>query len=152
MFRRDGGSQPYVMETVRRIEIPVISQVKNLLAADRYSEAVTLAFQTSVLDLQRAYQQAFPPHWTHKDVLQWTARSNLGLVTELLGRLYRLYEPVRYGQAGDIEKGDVLSPLQSLYAQSALWRLYSTSALQASYAGRYGDGYSPGGLPGLPPA
>jgi hypothetical protein len=144
LFRRDYTDSPYVMETVRPIEVPVIALVKRHLSEGHFTEAITLAFQTVLVDLQRAYRFPFPAHWTHRDVLQWAARNNLGLVPELLQKLYRMYEPVRYGTPGDIRRGDVLSPLTSLYAQSPLWRLYSGPYFRSGYGGAYGGGYGGG--------
>jgi hypothetical protein len=144
---QDGYGSPYVRDRVRRIDIPVISQVRNLLATDRYNEAVTLAFQTAVLDLQRAYQQSFPPHWTHLDVLQWARRNGLGPAAEFLARLYELYEPLRYGRKSEVVRGEVLGPLQALYAQSLMWRLYSVAT---RYALPGYDAY--GGMRALPPS
>lgn len=153
MYRRDALPSPYGYDAVRRVEIPVIAQVRNLIATDRYAEAVTLAFQTSVLDLQRAYQQSFPAHWTHLDVLQWARRNNLGPVADYLGRLYELYEPLRYAPRREVPHGEVLVPLQALYAQSQLWRLYANAASPYAPTARYGAADLPGyaGLRELPP-
>ncbi len=128
-----------MMETVRSIEIPVISRVKQRLAEGHFPEAVTLAYHTAVLDLQRAYRTQFPAHWTHLDVLQWARRNNLGIVADCLSKLYHMYEPVRYGRPQDVVRSDVVSPLTTLYAQSPLWRLYSMSTADP-YGGRGGDG------------
>lgn len=138
------------METVRTIEIPVITQVKRRVQEGHLAEAATLAYQTAVVDLQRAYQFRFPPHWTHLDVLQWARRHNLGIVADCIAKLYRLYEPVRYGRASDLVEGDVISPLTSLYAQSALWRLYAVGSWRGPGGGAgsaYGSalGYPSGG-------
>ncbi|MDE1820184.1 MAG: hypothetical protein KGJ23_07425 [Euryarchaeota archaeon] len=131
-----------MMETVRPIEIPVIAQVKRRLAEGQFAEAVTLAYHTAVLDLQRAYRTQFPAHWTHLDVVQWTRRNNLGIVADCISKLYQSYEPVRYGRASDVQRADIVSPLTSLYAQSPLWRLYAPSSV-AGYG--YGNGYGNGG-------
>ncbi len=150
MFNRDYGQGPYVMETVRPIEIPVIAQVKRRLAEGQFAEAITLAYHTAVLDLQRGYRYSFPAHWTHLDVLQWARRNNLGIVADCLAKLYHLYEPVRYGRPADVQRSDVISPLTSLYAQSPLWRLYAPNHYPGPYGygggqgGGYGNGYGHG--------
>lgn len=152
MFRRDYAEPGYVLETVRPLEVPVIAQVKHLLAEDHYVQAVTLAYQTALVDLQRTYRFQIPAHWTHKDVLQWAARSNLGLVSDLLARLYRLYEAVRYGTSADIVRGDVLGPLTSLYAQTPLWRAYPFRGYDRGLGYGMDDGSGGGsGLRALPP-
>lgn len=127
LFGKPVDEGPAVVETVRPIEIPVITTVKQCLARNDYREAVRYGYQAAVYDIQRASQTVFPPTWTNKDILEKTFVGKRGIMPQLLAQLYALYEPVRFGadDASDGTKGDVVGILQSIYAEEGLWRLYS---------------------------
>lgn len=115
------------METVRPVEIPVITTVKQCLAKGNYPEAVRYGYQAVIYDIQRATQSVFPPNWTNTDVLERAFQGKRGYMPQLIRQLYALYEPVRFGNPARLNghSGDVVGILQSLYADESLWRLYS---------------------------
>jgi metal-sulfur cluster biosynthetic enzyme len=133
--KEDNGDHVYV-ETVRPVEIPVITTVKQCLVRGVYGEAVRYGYQAAMYDLQRAYRTVFPPTWTNKDILEKGFRGRKGYLPQLFAQLYELYEPVRFGPPSEwkMHYGDVVGILQSIYADEALWRLYTQSTGSQTYS------------------
>lgn len=132
-----------VVETVRPVEIPVITTVKQCLVRNNYGEAVRYGYQAALYDFQRAHGVVFPPVWTNKDVLDKGFKGAPGFIPALFAQLYKLYEPVRFGKAGSWngQEGDVVGVLQSIYADESMWRLYAQRVSSGS-GGKYPNGES----------
>jgi metal-sulfur cluster biosynthetic enzyme len=138
---KDNGDR-VVVETVRPVEIPVITTVKQCLVRGVYGEAVRYGYQAAMYDLQRAYRTVFPPTWTNKDILEKGFHGRKGYLPQLFAQLYELYEPVRFGPPSEwkMHYGDVVGILQSIYADEALWRLYTSQVGSPSYGPADGNG------------
>ncbi len=113
----NGGGGPTVT-------VPVISASEEKVARGQYPAAVADAYHRVVLDLQRAYGLTLPAQWTHRQFLTEYLREDMGQVTVLVERLYRLYEPVRYGTSSDWTPGDLVGLLRAIYAEPAMRDLY----------------------------
>jgi hypothetical protein len=127
LFKKKPGENQVYVETVRPVEIPVITAVKQCLMRANYGEAVRYGFQAALYDFQRAYKVVFPPTITNKDILFRELKNVGGYLPALFEQFYELYEPVRFGRPGGWKghEGDVVSLLQSIYSAEPMWRLYA---------------------------
>lgn len=116
------------------VTIPILAATQEKLAQGQYAAAVAAAYHRVVLDLQKAYGLSLPAQWTHREFLSEYLRDDMGEVTVLVERLYRLYEPVRYGSSADWSTGDVLGLLRAIYAEPAMRDLYRRLAPTPSEA------------------
>ena len=101
---------------------PALEEVDACLARGEYARAVRTAFTRAMLDVQEAFGTRFPAHWTARDVLAHGLRPDSGSLSTLLFELYRLYEPIRFGQASDVIQGDVREIVRRLYAETPIGR------------------------------
>lgn len=105
---------------------PVLEEAQRLLDESRYPDAVRLAFLTAETDVIQAFGLRPPVQWTHREFLTAGLRPDMGYVSELLPRLYALYEPIRYGEVVDQRQDDLISLLRRLYAEAPMRRLYDS--------------------------
>lgn len=126
-FKHKDREDKVVVETVKPVEVPVITTVKQCLVRNNYGEAVRYGYQAALYDFQRAHGLVFPPIWSNRDILERGFKGVPGYLPALFAQLYKLYEPVRFGQAASWTgaEGDVVGILQSIYSDGSLWRLYA---------------------------
>lgn len=101
-------------------EPAVITRVRHLLAAAEPARAVLIGFETVMRDFETAFGFESPPEWTYADVFRLGVRPDMGYVPVLLARLYRIYEPVRYGVTDGVGASDLLETLRQIYNQPPL--------------------------------
>ena len=149
---RAGGSTDWQASDPARVPITVISNAEKRLAAGEYARAVSDAYHRVVLDLQKAYGLSLPAQWTHREFLSDFLREDMGILTTLVARLYRMYEPVRYGSESDWVKGDLVELLSEIYAEPPMKNLYRTTPLSAPRGADPSSAppRSPAGVEGLP--
>ena len=113
-------------------------ETERLLNASQFAEAVSFAYLSVVQDVIQAFGLRPPKQWTHREFLTWGLRPDMGYFTNLLPRLYALYEPVRYGEPRDWRREDLMALLRSVYTEEPLRRLYyaSTVTTFSSMSGR----------------
>lgn len=144
LFKKKAGDNQVYVETVRPVEIPVITAVKQCLVRSNYPEAVRYGFQAALYDFQRAFKVVFSTTLTNKDILFRELKNVGGYLPALFEQFYELYEPVRFGKPGNkTHEGDVVGLLQSIYSAEPMWRLYaqqvsSSSSEVSSRRGRSG--------------
>ena len=113
-----------ILETMRPVEVPVLTETKRRWLAGDRDGAILYAYEAVLADLQRAYGVRYPPDWTHDDILEHGVTPEMEPLLPFLKGLHDLYLPLRYG--GIVPAG-VPSPdrlVQSVYAQRAMWGLY----------------------------
>jgi hypothetical protein len=103
--------------------VPVANAERDL-AEGNYDHAVREAYHRVVLDLQKAYGLSLPAQWTHRQFLTEFLRDDMGILTTLVDRLYRLYEPVRYGTRPDWLSEDPVQILTLIYTEPSMRDLY----------------------------
>jgi len=115
---------PVVLETMRGVEVPPITETKRRWGSGDRAGAISYAYTTVLFDLERAFDVHFRPDWTNEEILVIGVTPQMVPIPEFLEKLLRLYEPVRYG--GEVPP-DAVSPeglLASIYAHHAMWMLY----------------------------
>jgi hypothetical protein len=118
---------PILVDRIRPVEVPVITESKLLLGRQDLSGALLYAYPRVVEDLARAYRLELPPGFSHEEIVMRKLSGPLGPIAEFFDRLYRLYAPVRYGSRLTSAGADeILGLLQSLYSTEPMWRLYVT--------------------------
>ncbi len=103
-------------------ELPVVSEVRQRLKSGDSAGAILLGFETAMRDFQTAFGFSPPPFWTYSDIFRLGVRTDMGYAPVLLARLYRLYEPVRYGRVRSVPSTELLDTLRQFYEQPALRR------------------------------
>jgi hypothetical protein len=121
------------------VQILPVTNAERELAAGHYHRAVGDGYHRVVLDLQKAYGLALPPQWTHRQFLSEFLRDDMGILTTLVARLYRLYEPVRYGTAADWTSEDPVPILRLIYTEPPMRELYRGNS-RPSTSGRAAGG------------
>lgn len=119
-----GAPTPVVLETMRGVEVPPITETKRRWTAGDRAGSISYAYTTVLYDLERAFHVRFRPDWTNEEILILGVTPEMVPIPEFLERLLRMYEPVRYG---GIVPPDAVSPeglLASIYAHHAMWTLY----------------------------
>jgi len=101
-------------------EIPVISEVRRMLETGESARAILVGFETAIRDFEATFGFEPPLNWTYSDIFRFGVRPDMGYAPVLLARLYRVYEPVRYGKTRNVPAGDVVETLRQLYDQPAL--------------------------------
>jgi hypothetical protein len=125
LLGRAPPTDPVVLDRIRAIEVPVLTEVKRRLGRQDLAGAVLYAYPAVVEDLARAYGVELPPGYSHEEILRRGFTSEMAPLADFFDRLYRLYAPVRYGGRSPPGTGeDLLELLQSLYAADPMWRLY----------------------------
>lgn len=124
MARQDRTQGGGTSDTDAAIPPPVLEETQRLIKESRYPDAVRLAFLTAESDVIQAFGLRPPIQWTHREFLTAGLRADMGYVSELLPRLYALYEPIRYGEVTDWRQDDLLAILRRLYAEAPMRRLY----------------------------
>jgi hypothetical protein len=123
-FQRLFHPRLVILETMRPVEVPVLTETKRRWIAGDRSGAILYAYEAVLSDLQRAYGVQYPPDWTHDDILEHGVTSEMEPLLPFLKELHDLYLPLRYG---GVVPESVPSPdrlVQSVYAQRAMWGLY----------------------------
>ncbi len=123
----------------------VLEEVDACLARGEYPRAVRTAFTRVMLDVQESFGTRFPAHWTARDVLAHGLRPDSGSLSTLLFELYRLYEPIRFGQASDVVQGDVREIARRLYAETPIGRRTTPATPTRAWPA------TPGPTPTVPP-
>ncbi|MCI4372707.1 MAG: DUF4129 domain-containing protein [Thermoplasmata archaeon] len=134
------------------LRIPVLVDAEKRLAKGEYARAVSDSYHRVVLDLQKAYGLSLPPQWTHREFLSDFLRDDMGVLTSRVARLYRLYEPVRYGSGSGVEQGELLELLRQIYEEPPLRDLYTRGSNSAAPKGgpTNGSRSAPPGVEGSP--
>jgi len=109
-------------------KVRAVEEVEMHLSRADFGGAVRAALPLIMVDVQRAYDLSFPPHWTARDVLAHGLRSDMGGLPDLLFQLYSLYEPVRYGLEKDWVRGDVRDIVRRIYTETSLRSVADTPA------------------------
>jgi hypothetical protein len=128
LFRRGEPAPVVVLDRIRPVEVPVLTEVKRRLGRNDIAGALLLAYPAVVADLGRAYGVDFPEGFSHEEILAKRFNEAMSPMAEFFDRLYRLYAPVRFG--GQLPPGSadvVLELVQSLYSAEPMWRLYVTT-------------------------
>jgi hypothetical protein len=115
---------PVVLETMRSVEVPPITETKRRWVSGDRAGAVAYAWGAALYDVQRAFNVRFPPHWTNEDILVLGVTPEMVPIPEFLEKLLREYEPIRYGGLLPAELPSPEPILQSIYAHRAMWLLY----------------------------
>jgi hypothetical protein len=100
----------------------IVSEVRRRFDAGDSAGAILLAFESAMRDFEAAFGFQPPAFWTYSDIFRLGVRTDMGYAPVLLARLYRAYEPVRYGNVRTIPPGDVVETLRQFYDQPALRR------------------------------
>ncbi len=117
---------------------PILAEVDRLIQQGKSVDAVVRAYQTAEDDVRRAFGLRLPQQWTHREFLREQLRADMGYVTQLLPRLYALYEPARYGSHPDVPTALLRDLLRAIYAEAPLYNLYRYST-GAPRVGRSGE-------------
>ncbi|MCI4347310.1 MAG: PKD domain-containing protein [Thermoplasmata archaeon] len=96
-------------------EPQVISDVRRLLESGDDRRAVLWAFESVLAELSARSQTPAPPQATYRDRLAIGGGGAGGQLPDLLKRLYRLYEPVRYGQEAAPDTRELVRLLTMIY-------------------------------------
>ncbi len=125
-FRR----RAVLLETIRPLEVPVVTETKRRDGLGDRAGAVRFAYLSVLADLERAFDVAFPPHWTHEEILARGMSPEMDPIPDFLRRLLALYEPVRYG-APSAGLGDPTPLVVSIYSHRRMWGLYAEQILRS---------------------
>jgi hypothetical protein len=132
--------EPRVVEKIRPVEVPVLTETKRRLGRGEVAEALRYAYPQVVADLERAYGRPFAVGWTHEEILRYGFSPEMEPLRDFFEALWRLYEPFRYGARAPPPDGrEVLELLRSLYAAAPMWRLYVAPARAEAPVARGGD-------------
>ncbi len=127
--RRPPATPPVVIERIRPVEVPVLTEVKRRLGREELAQAVLYAYPKVVEDLARGYGVEIPPGYSHEEILTKCFTETMVPWAGFFDRLYRIYAPIRYGERAPTgTPEDLLELLQSLYGAEPMWRLYVASA------------------------
>jgi hypothetical protein len=125
--RAEPPPPPVVLERIRPVEVPVLTELKRLLGREDPAGALRYAYPKVVEDLARAYGVAIPVGLTHEEIVRRAFTEAMRPQLDFFDRLYRLYAPVRYGErAPPAGAEEIFETVQSLYAAEPMWRLYVT--------------------------
>jgi hypothetical protein len=103
-------------------EVPVLAEVRRRLESGESAGAILIGFETAMRDFQAAFGFEPPEFWTYPDIFRLGVRTDMGYAPVLLARLYRIYEPVRYGGVRNIPAGEIVETLRQFYDQAPLRR------------------------------
>lgn len=115
------------------VEVPVITETKRLWLRGDRAAAIRFAYPAALADLQRAYNLRLDSTWTHEEIHTHAMNPEMGHLPEFFRRLYRLYEPVRYGADGPTPTENPVSLLLSIYGHSPMWRLYAETLTRSPF-------------------
>ncbi|MCI4328382.1 MAG: hypothetical protein L3J86_02245 [Thermoplasmata archaeon] len=128
MFRRPDPPPAVVVDRIRPVEVPTLTEVKRRLGRNDVAGALLYAYPKIVEDLGRAYGVDFPEGFSHEEILAKRFNAEMAPMAEFFDRLYRLYAPVRFGRHPTPHAADiVLELVQSLYSPEPMLRLYVTN-------------------------
>lgn len=119
---------PYVIEKLRPVELPILTETKRRVYGGDVAGALRYAYPLVLEDLQKAYGVQFPEGWTHEEILRQGLPPGAGPIGEFLPRLYRLYGAARYGVGAELPASagtETIELLRSIYAFAPMWRLYA---------------------------
>jgi len=127
-FRRNGdAANVVVVDRIRAVEVPVLTEAKRYIVRGEVSAALRFAYPKVVEDLSRAFGTALPEGYSHEELLARSFTPEMAPLVDFFNRLYALYAPARFGDGATPESGEeALELLQSLYAAEPMWRLYVT--------------------------
>ncbi|HEV2318083.1 MAG TPA: hypothetical protein VGV89_11010 [Thermoplasmata archaeon] len=124
-FAASPSTDPIVLERIRPVEVPPLTEAKRYLVRNDVAGALLYAYPQVVADLGRAYGIEFPEGFSHEDLVAQGFSEEMRPLVAFFDELYRLYAPVRYGGRRPEGTGDaVLELLQSLYSPEPMWRPY----------------------------
>jgi hypothetical protein len=125
LFRRSGDGGASVLERIRPVEVPILTEAKRRLARGDVGGALRYAYPRVLDDLGRAYDVEFPPGFSHEEIVGRAFTEPMQPLRVFFDGLYQLYAPVRFGgSALPGRSNEVLEMLRSLYAAEPMWRLY----------------------------
>src|SRR5271156_4403269 len=90
--RPTGGATAWSAADTSSGRIAPVVNAERDLAAGQNDRAVRESYHRVVLDLQKAFGLSLPAQWTHREFLSDFMRDDMGILTTLVARLYRLYE------------------------------------------------------------
>ncbi|MCI4352733.1 MAG: PKD domain-containing protein [Thermoplasmata archaeon] len=96
-------------------EPQAILDVRRFLEVGDDKQAVLWAFESVLAELSIRLGTPVPAHATYRDRLAAGGQRGRGQLPELVERLYRLYEPVRYGPAAAPVTDDLIPLLTMIY-------------------------------------
>ncbi len=150
LFSRSEAA-PVVVQTMAPIEVPVITEVKRRIARGEVAYAIQFGFLKALEDAQTALRLSFPPSLTYREIVESVVMPAMaGGPAEFYQRLYRFYEPVRYGKIVPENLDEFLAILTSIYAFQPLLYLYAAQASSPA-TGAAGAGYAVPPPPPPPP-
>jgi len=88
-----------------------LTETRRLLQQGENSEAVCWAFESVLAELSAKSPTPIPSSTTYRDFVVAGFGGELGQLPDLLDRLYRMYEPVRYGMEPPPDSHDLLQLL-----------------------------------------
>ncbi|MCI4326236.1 MAG: hypothetical protein L3K16_01160 [Thermoplasmata archaeon] len=142
--RPDDGPEPIVVDRIRAVEVPVLTEAKRHLVRGDVPGALRYAYPKVLEDLARAYGTAIPEGFSHEEIVDRGFTPEMAPLLDFFDRLYALYAPARFGTGPAPEAGDeVLELLQSLYSAEPMWRLYVTPSLDAAPAPKRDEAMEP---------
>lgn len=116
--------RPVVLETMRSVEVPPITETKRLWTNGDRAGAVEYAWGAALYDVQRAFDVRFPSSWTNEEILVLGTTEAMVPIPDFLHSLLRQYEPIRYGGRFPAELPSPEGLLRSIYAHRKMWLLY----------------------------
>lgn len=120
-------ASPTVVERIRGVEVPVLTETKRRLGRGEVGSALTYAYPKVVEDLGRAYAVEIPAGFSHEEIVARVFDEAMAPELEFFDRLYRLYAPVRFGgRTPTVSSDEVFELVRSLYSPEPMWRLYLT--------------------------
>jgi hypothetical protein len=120
---------PTVIERIRPVEVPILTDVKRKVALGDVRGALLASYPQVVADLSRAYDVEFPPGFSHEDIVGPSLPDAARPLAVFLERLFALYAPVRFaGRAPPPVGKEIVELVQSLYSSEPMWRLYIRAA------------------------
>lgn len=116
---------PVVSVTRNPSEIPhassasrsLIHDVEQQVQAGHVDAAIVLAFESVVASLVERSRTPTRPDMTYQDLMTEVRRPELGRLPVLLERLYRMYEPVRYGSQPVLGVGELSDLVREILEQ-----------------------------------
>ncbi|MCI4323608.1 MAG: hypothetical protein L3K03_06275 [Thermoplasmata archaeon] len=127
--RPDEVPAPTVIERIRPVEVPILTDVKRKVALGDVRGALLDSYPQVVADLGRAYDVEILPGYSHEDIVGPALPQAARPLAVFLDRLFALYAPVRFaGRAPPPVGKEIIELVQSLYSSEPMWRLYIREA------------------------
>lgn len=110
------------------VEVPVITETKARLARSDRTGAIVYAYTHALADVEQSFHLKWESSLTHREILAFALPEDSRDLGEFLGQLYKLYEPVAYGDRLESPTDSLVSLLQSIYGNPRLAQLYARTA------------------------